>query len=424
MRKTRIFSLIIVTMMILGTMTTTVFAQNDVAEVGGTTYASIYDALAVGGEITLLKDVTASSVITVSKDTVLDLNGFTVTGSAKKTFEVYANATFKNGTIKNVYTSKEGRCIDTRTGGIRLDLEDVELIAKTNYNQQVLNIGGDATDTGNITVNISNSTITASNSGYGIMTFNPVVMTITNTEISGYAALYFKAASGSMGSNGSVVNVVNSDLNSSYRDYENFGTIVFEDTNIDVTVDADSSITTEGNAVLFSNFEGAVSIEDNNIALNGAVTADKVVDGWKEGTTVSSTNSNVIDALKNEGFAVSDGVVEGKIATATDSGFYMMGENKLGLMRYLFSFGIEGTITNAGVKFINGDKLADNIAGEVSGNANTFFADIVEVPENTEGKYYAVGFVTIGEKTYWSNPIFCEPDFTRHFSSLDNGGAK
>ena len=298
------------------------------------------------------------------------------------------------------------------------------MIAKTNYNQQVLNIGGDATGKGNITVNISNSTLTASNSGYGIMTFNPVVMTITNTEISGYAALYFKAASGSMGSNGSVVNVVNSDLNSSYRDYENFGTIVFEDTNIDVNVDADSSITTEGNALYFSTFEGAVSTENNNVALNGTVSAGKVVKGWKEGVTVSSTNSAVIKALENDGFAVNDGVVAGQITTATDAGFYMMGENKLGLMRYLFSFGIEGTITNAGVKFINGDKLADNIAGEVSGNANTFFADIVEVPENTTGKYYAVGFVTIGDVTYWSNPIFCEPNFTRHFSSLDNGGAK
>lgn len=408
--------------------------SNNEAKIGSTPYATLADALAVGGEITLLKDVTSSSIITVAKDTVLDLNGFTVTGSAKKTFEVYANATFKNGKIKNVHTNKEGRCIDTRTGGITLALDDVSLFANTNgYNQQVINIGGDATGTGAITATITDSTITASNSGYGIMTFNPVDMTITNSEISGYAALYFKAASGSMGSQGSDVDVVNSELNGSYHANESFGAIVFEDTDIDVVVDADSSITTEGNAVCFSPFEGALSTENNSIALNGTVSANKVVEGWKADATVSSANASVITALENQGFVVTDGTIADKLGwtSATDAGYYMVDGTKTGLMRYLFHADITKDITEAGIMYVSTsifDKDAPytNQLGQISAGApsadNAFYSDITGIPESAAGStYYAVAYVKTADGTFWSDVVGCEPNFEKYFSSLDGG---
>lgn len=405
--------------------------SNYEAEVNGTK-CTLTNALATGGNVTLLKDVSSSSIIKIEKDTVLDLNGFTVTGSAKKTFEVYANATFKNGTIKNVYTNKEGRCIDTRTGGITLALDDISLLANTNgWNQQVINIGGDATGKGAITVDIANSTITASNSGYGITTFNPVDMTITNTEISGYAALYFKGASSSMGSKGSVVDVVKSTLNSAYISTESFGTIVFEDIDISVNVDNESSITTEGTAICFSDFTGSLATENINVSLNGTVSAGKIVDGWRADATVSSTNANVITALENEGFVVTEGTIADKLAwtSATDAGYYMVGDAKTGLMRYLFHADITKDITEAGILYVNAsifDKDAPdtNKMGEIKGapsSDNAFYGDITGIPENTTGTYYAVAYVKTADGTFWSGVVGCEPSFDKHFSSLDGG---
>ncbi|MBO4941319.1 MAG: right-handed parallel beta-helix repeat-containing protein [Clostridia bacterium] len=109
--------------------------------------------------------------------------------------------------------------------------------------------------------------------------------------------------------------------------------------------------------------------------------------------------------------------------TDTDAGYYMSAESKLGLMRYLFHFGIEGTISDAGVKFIKGDDISAQVGNIATSEekSNTFYADINNIPDETTGKYYAVGFVTIGEKTYWSNPIFCEPNFTRYFSKYTGG---
>ncbi len=406
--------------------------SNNEAKIGDTPYATLADALATGGEITLLKDVTSSSIITVAKDTVLNLNGYTITGSAKKTFEVYANATFKNGTIKNTYSSSAGRCINTRTGSIELNIEDVSLITNSAAaNTQVINIGGDATGMNPVVVNITGSTLTASNSGYGVLIYNPVDMTITNTDISGYAALYFKAADGSAGSKGSAVEIVNSDLSSSYRATETFGTIVFEDSDIDVTIDADSSITTEGNAVYFSSFTGENTTADNSVAINGTVSAGKVVMGWAADTTVSSTNTDVIAALENEGFVVTEGTIADKLGwtAATDAGYYMVDGVKSGLMRYLFHADITKDITEAGILYVSTsifdeDAPDTNKMGEIKGAPsadNAFYGDIINIPENTTGTYYAVAYVKTADGTFWSSVVGCEPNFDKHFSSLDGG---
>lgn len=135
--------------------------------------------------------------------------------------------------------------------------------------------------------------------------------------------------------------------------------------------------------------------------------------GVKEGFTLKSNSDGTYSVKEDTQWT-----------TDIDAGYYMSASKKLGLMRYLFHFGGVGTIDKAGIKFIRGDKISedmDNFVGTVEGNAKTFYGDINKIPENTEGKYYAVGFVTIGEKTYWSNPIFCEPNFTRYFSKYTGG---
>ena len=123
-------------------------------------------------------------------------------------------------------------------------LEGVELIAshQTN-NNQVFTVGGNGN---NINVTIKNSNLNAGKAGYGIVTFNPVTMTIENSTVNGYGALYAKAASSSLGSAGSVFNIKGSTIISTNdvttNESNSFATVIFEDNKVTINVDADSSL--------------------------------------------------------------------------------------------------------------------------------------------------------------------------------------
>lgn len=74
--------------------------SNHVAQIGDTKYVTLADAVAVGGDIKLLKDVTLTSGLAIKKDITLDLNGKTLVRKDGLIFDVYSNMTIKNGTVK------------------------------------------------------------------------------------------------------------------------------------------------------------------------------------------------------------------------------------------------------------------------------------------------------------------------------------
>ena len=206
------------------------------------------NAVAAGGTIVLNDNIVLDEKLEIQNAVTINGNGHSITGSASKVFEVYANAKFENVTIIN--TASYGRCIDTRVGNITLELNTVTLKTTGSGNTQPLTVGGSGN---NIIYNITDCTIDAGNSGYGIIVFNPVTIMITDSTVSGYAALYFKSASSSLGSAGSVVNATNSTLSSNNvhsGESNNFGTIVFNDKNITVNIDKDTTVsaTSEGEA--------------------------------------------------------------------------------------------------------------------------------------------------------------------------------
>ena len=143
--------------------------------------------------------------------------------------------------------SSGGRLIDTRGGNFDLTVtgSKLDVYDKSNtYSWEPINIGGyEATK---VTVTIQNTEIRTYH-GYGIMIWNPVNLQITDsTAVSGYGALYFKNNTdnkGTYGAKGSTVSIVNSKL-SSYANWPDnlFGTVIFEDDDITVTVDKDSEI--------------------------------------------------------------------------------------------------------------------------------------------------------------------------------------
>ena len=265
-----------------------------------TTFANAYAAAENGDVLTLLKDFNFDTVVKIEKAIKLDLNNNTVTSTAKKAFEVYANATIKNGTIKGA-----NRCVDTRTA-VELILTDVVLEAK-NYtstygNPQPLTIGGEDDGT---KVTLTNVNINAGNAGYGIITFVKTELTATNSEIKGYSALYVKE-----GSAGSEFVFNNSTLTGSNATNDvagnSFSTIAIQENSVKVTVN-DGTINATG-----TNYAAlSIGYSEQPINENNTVTLDAVINGNILETNCLDKNTVIVrdnykNVLEGLGYATSE----------------------------------------------------------------------------------------------------------------------
>ena len=208
--------------------------------------AWLNEVCANGGTFNLSEDLTinATTLIEATKPVVINGNGNTITFTVNRGFRITAsnNVAFENVTIVNNVDG--GRCVETRTGGINLTFNNVNLTA-TKGASQPFTAGGSGD---NLVVNFNNSTVDAG-TGYGITTFNPVALNINNSTVSGYAALNIREASSSLGSAGSVINVVNSTLegiNNAAQDESNsFSTVAIVDDNITINIDGNSTLVAE-----------------------------------------------------------------------------------------------------------------------------------------------------------------------------------
>lgn len=235
--------------------------------------AALTTALANGGEVSIVTDIESDKILKIEKETTVYLYGNKFTSTAKKAFEVYANATFKDGTIEGV-----NRCVDTRKA-VEVTLENVTLIADkytSEYeNPQPLTIGGSENGTA---ITLKNSTISAA-AGYGIISFVEANVIVTNSTISGYNALYVKD-----GSDNSTFNFVKSTLKGSTKSNDvegnSFSTIALR-ANITVNVDKDSKVIAEGNycsALSFVSKGFTETSTNSKITLAGTIEGD-ILDG-------------------------------------------------------------------------------------------------------------------------------------------------
>jgi hypothetical protein len=220
--------------------------------------------------VTLLKSVEIAEPIKIEEAITLDLGGKSVTATSKKAFEVYANATIKNGEI-----IAANRCVDTRMA-VELTLEGLKLTAEytTTYgNSQPITIGGSENGT---KVAMENVNVSA-NGGYGIITFVPTALAATNCTFSGYNALYVKP-----GSDNSSFEFVKSTLSGSTADNDvegnSFSTIAVRANYVSVVVDAESKVVADGDYChalsLGGNYEGEESVTGANVLVEGEITGN------------------------------------------------------------------------------------------------------------------------------------------------------
>ena len=261
---------------------------------------------AANATVFLLTDINVSEIVKIEDKVVIDLNGKSVTSTAKKAFEVYANATIMNGTINGI-----NRCVDTREA-VELTLSDLTLNANeytSAYgNPQPLTIGGSEDGT---KVNMTNVNISAED-GYGIISFVKTELTATNANISGYSALYVKA-----GSNGSSFTFNNSTLSGSNADNDvegnRFATIAIQENGVTVMVNG-GKVIAEGNHYTALSIDWA-SNETETTYNNNVVTLDAELAG-----NIYNTNSAELNTVKVREAYASNLQAEGFITSEAENG--------------------------------------------------------------------------------------------------------
>ena len=84
MKRVKWLSVLLSTVMILAVIPTIVSAAGAEASADGVEYPTLQDAIAAGGNVKLLQNVTVNSIITVDKSVTLDLGDYTITNNVQK----------------------------------------------------------------------------------------------------------------------------------------------------------------------------------------------------------------------------------------------------------------------------------------------------------------------------------------------------
>ena len=291
----------------VGTEKNLAAAQNAVAVVEGTgiAYTNLQEAInnaSDGDTIKLLQSITVDTAAAnhpegrtdvglyiLQKNLTINGNGKTIqSSSVPRILNVIGDydadgtadcdlftVTLRNLTI--ISTGNSFRPLETVGGNITLNLEKVVLdnTGSSGSNNIVFTAGGNSTCGSSalpVNVNISGSTLTAMATGFAFKSFNPVTLTIKDSELSGYGALWFDGQHSSFGSRGSVVTVENSTLTAtnSFSGKSDFAAVVLDDSNIEVTLtDSVVNIIANGASKQATVMYGA---DDSSLAVKGSST--------------------------------------------------------------------------------------------------------------------------------------------------------
>lgn len=205
-------------------------AENSEAVVDGTYYETLADAIAAGGNVTVLKDVSDFTSVVLSNDTTLDLNGHAITCSSTEPSDIFLVSGHISFTIKdsvgnglismpNDYSTGQMRAVVVANDGAKITMDGGKIIAGNEslsgsaaqnaggYGIAVFNDSSFTMNGGTISAAwfcvSTNGTVDESSSSYG----SNAVITINNgTLISrGDYAIYAPAENGTTTINGGTI---------------------------------------------------------------------------------------------------------------------------------------------------------------------------------------------------------------------------
>ncbi len=310
-----------------------------------------YAAGNVSPTIKLLKDVNLTESVTLDASAIksgkyikIDGQDYTLSASSvQQPFQIVggadvaADVEVRISDLTMESTVAQANLLSVAGGNFSLVLDTVTLdTTGASSNDRALSIGWNSTEPGTVGIEMTDCTLQASASGYAIMTYNPVELSIENSALSGYAALYmyndnYGNGTGSAGSavtiDGSTITANNPYATGSGSD---FGAIVFKDKDIrvdirnsDITVNATG--TSHHGIVLFdTNTGSSIYTESTDVTLNGSSAHFIITTRGGSGTLQfgAGTRSNRAFDFENDdvlgsGFtSVADG--DGYVVSATD----------------------------------------------------------------------------------------------------------
>lgn len=440
--------------MVFTTMAIPAFADDNgnVASIGTTSYKTLTAAITEAKDndtVTLLSNVTESITVKNGKNITLDLNGKTLTNEADKhtitnngTLTINDSSNDKKGTVDNVSNGRAALINDEdatatlnggtfkrseeagkyepygnggnshytiKNGGTMTINNGVVVENSGGYSSNIVNGGNSAEKTAQLTVNggtFSGGINTLKNDGYGVLKIcggifnNTIQSCIMNWDVASISGGKF---------NGS--NNVDSVYNGSY-------TYTDPDTEVDFTMIGDLTITG-------GTFTGAIVAKN----YNGQAKADPVT-SISGGTFDTNVNSYCAEGFAPTKNADSTYTVDNTIKWEydTDSGFYVVNDAKLGMMRFMFNAGtINDTVTEAGIKYISAANLGksfDEGSVSIATDSAAVQGDIVGITEGTNGTYYAAAYLKTAANTFWSKPLACTINWKQQFTNykITEGG--
>ena len=429
----KLLSLLLVFTLVASLVVPAIAADGDVAETI-TTVEQLKDAAAKGGTYELGADIAVDEILAIEEALTIvgakkDGGMYSITGTAGKVMEVYADLTLENVEIIN--QKNNGRCVDMRVDGITVNLTGAKLTATGGGNPQPFTIGGNGLGANGVadktTVNITGSALDAGANGYGLISFNPAEINITNASVSsGYCAIYMREPDYCEGSRGSVINVVKSQLvggNAHSGESNAFGTIVLQDKNVKVYVDADSTVSAAAsgdqpqylvllNTDYYEDITGCVVDIKGTVSLAGK--GELLLGFGKANNTILLPNT---DAIKTQLEAeqvqyVANGNALQAIATITtaeqlkdaaaNGGVYSLGADIAVDEGIIIEAGKELTLDLAGKTIARNTEAATSSAA-ITNNGNLTIKDSVgggkitafaQNPDTAEIPYYASNTIT------------------------------
>ena len=395
------------------------------AMVGDKYYAALAAAVeaANAGDTVKLLCNTSGDGIVISKDLTIDFNGFsytingTLVGSTgsetngfqllKKTNADTPTITFKNGSIISSKTAQWGATTNNEkynpynNTGANIIIQNYSNLTLDN-----VTIDGDQTDENEGNPGSSYAKyVLSNNNGNTVLTGNTNIIAASGKYafdiFSGWTTAY---PSVSVTLDDNMTGTINGNIEISNWDK----------TAVDLTLKIKNGTV---NGSILDNRSAAEKA--NNPKLN-------IVSGGTFSTDVSDYCADGFTAEKDE--TTGQYIVKKTVNwnTDTDSGYYMDGETKYGMMRFMFDAKPSGTVTNSGIKYINSKDIEESVTASTNSGASVFQGDIIKIPETVSGsnKYYAVAYIVTEDGTFWSDPVECSVNWNQYFKDYTPGGTK
>ncbi len=109
-----------------------------------------------------------------------------------------------------------------------------------------------------------------------------------------------------------------------------------------------------------------------------------------------------------------------------DAGFYIDGETKYGMIRFLFAADVYGEIEEYGIKYSKADDITEDVTADgkttsAIGNTDAFYGDLIDISENSNTTYYASAFVKVDGEYLWSEVANCSPNWKNNYTGYTGG---